>query len=88
MESLDDEGRSGNLVYKIIKVDKIIPAHKASFENDYSSLVDKVHNQKALQAIDEFISEKIKTTYVVIDPIFRGCDFARKAWKEKAVSKD
>ena len=36
VESKDNEGRDGNTVYKIIRVDKIIPAHTASFDNDYS----------------------------------------------------
>ena len=31
VESKDNEGRDGNTVYKIIRVDKIIPAHPASF---------------------------------------------------------
>ena len=34
VESKDNEGRDGNTVYKIIRVDKIIPAHTASFNND------------------------------------------------------
>ena len=32
VQSTDNEGRNGNTVYKIIKVDKIIPAHTASFD--------------------------------------------------------
>ena len=45
VESLDNEGRGGmtggNTVYKIIKVDKIIPAHTASFDNDYDLLLSR-----------------------------------------------
>lgn len=83
VESLDNEGRNGNTVYKIIKVDKVIPAHPATFEEDYSMLVDDARNKRAMEAIDKFINEKIKTTYITIDPIFAGCDFNRPAWKDK-----
>jgi len=83
VESVDNEGR-GNTVYKIIKVDKIIPAHTATFENDYNQLIDGVKNQKAMEAIDEFLDKKIKTSKIYIDPIFSGCEFSRAAWNEAA----
>ena len=86
VESLDNEGRNGNTVYKIIRVDKIIPAHPATFEEDYSQLADDARNKRAMDAISEFIDEKIKTTYITIDPIFKGCEFNREAWKTKIVS--
>lgn len=80
VESKDNEGRDGNTVYKIIRVDKIIPAHPASFENDYSTMLEEAKMKKQTEAIDEFIDSKIKTTYITIDPIFKDCDFSRKGW--------
>lgn len=81
--SLDNEGRDGNLVYKIIKVDKIIPAHPASFTNDYTLLLNQATQQKQNEAIDEFIESKIKSTYIIIDPLFKDCEFEREGWAEK-----
>ena len=87
VESQDNEGylqgRSGNLVYKIIRVDKIIPAHTATFENDYTQILDKVKQQKQEEAVDRFLAEKIKNTYIVIDPLFAECEFSREQWNEK-----
>ena len=80
VESKDNEGRDGNTVYKIIRVDKIIPAHPASFENDYSTMLEEAKMKKQTEAIDEFIDSKIKTTYITIDPIFKDCDFSREGW--------
>lgn len=80
VESKDNEGRDGNTVYKIIRVDKIIPAHPASFENDYSTMLEEARMKKQTEAIDEFIDSKIKTTYITIDPIFKDCDFSREGW--------
>ena len=81
--SLDNEGRDGNLVYKIIKVDKILPAHPASFTNDYTLLHEQATQQKQMEAIDEFIDSKIQTTYIIIDPLFKDCAFERDGWADK-----
>ena len=83
VESLDNEGRDGNLVYKIIKVDKIIPAHTASFTNDYDLMLNHARHELQQEAIDKFITEKIKTTYIIIDPLFKDCVFEREGWSEK-----
>ena len=83
VESLDNEGRNGNTVYKIIKVDKIIPAHAATFQNDYDMLLQQAKNKAAMEAIDKFIASKIKTTYIIIDPLFKDCSFDREGWAEK-----
>ena len=81
--SLDNEGRDGNTVYKIIKVDKIIPAHPASFTNDYTLLLSQATDAKRQEAIDEFIQSKIKSTLIIIDPLFKDCVFEREGWSEK-----
>ena len=83
VESLDNEGRNGNTVYKIIKVDKILPAHPASFTNDYTLLMEQAKQAEQMKKIDEFIDSKIKTTYIVLDPMFEDCVFERDAWYEK-----
>lgn len=83
IESLDNEGRDGNLVYKIVKVDKILPAHPATFQSDYTLLLDQATEVKRQEAIDEFINSKIETTYIVIDPLFKDCVFEREGWEEK-----
>ena len=82
-ESLDNEGRDGNLVYKIIKVDKIIPAHPATFQNDYNLMLQQARAKLQNDAIENFIVEKIGVTYIVIDPLFKDCDFEKEGWYEK-----
>ena len=83
IESLDNEGRSGNTVYKIIRVDKIIPSHTATFSEDYTELLQQVEQTKKMEAIDKFVDEKIGTTYIVIDPMFKECEFSREKWKTR-----
>ncbi len=78
-ETLDTEGR-GNTVYKIIKLDKVIPSHTATFKDDYIVLqnITEQHMQKA--AIEDFIKEKIKITYIKVDDLFKNCPFEREGW--------
>ena len=87
VESLDNEGyqqgRQGNLVYKIIRVDKILPAHTATFENDYTQILEKVQQKKQMEAVDKFLEDKIKNTYIVIDPLMGECEFSREAWNKR-----
>ena len=83
VESADNEGRNGNTVYKIIKVDKILPAHTATFAQDYNQLLDQAKQQKSRDAINKFIEDKIRTTYIIIDPMFKDCDFEHDGWAEK-----
>lgn len=85
IESLDNEGRDGNLVYKIVRLDKIVPSHPATFEHDYTELLDQVRNLKQSDAIDKFIETKIKETYIRIDPLFKDCEFSRSGWAAKFV---
>ena len=82
-ESLDNEGRNGNTVYKIIKVDKVLPAHTATFSKDYSLLLEQAKLEKSQKAIDDFVASKIKSTYIIIDPLFKDCVFERDGWSEK-----
>ena len=83
IESLDNEGRNGNTVYKIVKVDKILPAHTADFNQDYTLLLNEAKQKLSMDAIDKFVDEKIKTTYIIIDPLFKDCVFDREGWTEK-----
>lgn len=79
-ESVDDEGRSGNTVYKIIRLEKIRPSHTATIDEDFNVLLDIATSQKKISAIEDFIKEKQATTYIVIDPLFQKCDFRREGW--------
>ena len=81
--SLDNEGRDGNLVYKIIRLDKILPAHTATFDKDFTDLAAQVKYEKQMAVIDKFIDKKIGETYIVLDPLFKDCEFNRSGWAGK-----
>lgn len=79
-ESLDNEGRNGNTVYKVVRLEEVVPAHKATFEKDFDVLLNIAKNKQAYAAIEKFVKEKQKTTYIVIDPLFVKCKFQREGW--------
>jgi len=79
-ESTDNEGRNGNTVYKIIKVDRVIPSHIANFDEDLNVLTNMCKGQRQMDAVSKFIDEKQRLTYIVIDPLFTKCDFEREGW--------
>jgi len=79
-ESTDNEGQSGNTMYKIIKLDNIIPAHVADIDQDFKLLSEMAVQRERKKAVSDFLEEKIKAAYIVIDPIFMKCDFQRKGW--------
>jgi Parvulin-like peptidyl-prolyl isomerase len=78
-----NDGRSGNVLYKIIKLEKIIPSHPANITEDYQTILDYANNKRLNDVIEAFITEKQKTTYIVIDELFSGCNFTRPGWIKK-----
>lgn len=79
-ESVDDEGRSGNVIYKIIKLEKIYPSHTASFEQDFEIIQRVANRKRQMDAIDKFIKEKQVVTYIKLDDLFKQCNFEREGW--------
>ena len=81
-ESLDTEGH-GHTIYKIVRLDQVTPSHTASFETDYDALVEMANEKNARKAIENFVTEKKKTTHIKIDPLFGGCKFVDEDWIAK-----
>lgn len=79
-ESSDNEGRDGYTMYKVIKLDRIIPSHIADIDRDLQLLTNMAQQQLQMKAVDDFLNEKQKSAYIVIDPLFQKCDFAREGW--------
>lgn len=67
-------------VYKIVKLINKIDAHKANLQNDYVELSDLYMISKKEKAMDDWVREKQKGTYVRIDPTYINCNFKYKGW--------
>jgi len=79
-ETTDEEGRDGNTIYKIIRLEKVIPSHIATYKNDFSVLQEEAKNKLAMEAINKFVEKKKETTYIKIDPLFLYCPFLKEGW--------
>ncbi|MGE0091745.1 MAG: peptidylprolyl isomerase [Bacteroidales bacterium] len=79
-ETTDNEGRNGNTIYKIVKLEEIIPSHIATYKDDFDILQEEARNKLAMEAIEDFIKKKRETTYIRIDPLFQNCPFLKEGW--------
>lgn len=79
-ESLDNEGRSGNIIYKILRLEKILPSHTANLKDDFVVIQNIANNERQQAAIEKFIKEKQVITYIKLDDIFKDCNFEREGW--------
>lgn len=77
-ETLDTDGLE--VVYKIIKLEDIKESHVANIDDDFSIIQKIAKNNADAQAIDDFINNKMKVTYIVIDDLFNKCNFERSGW--------
>jgi len=77
-ESADDKG---NLVYKVIRLKSKTEPHKANLKQDYELLKQMTSQQRQNEIVDEWIEEKIETTYIRISEPYCDCSFRLKGWQ-------
>ncbi len=71
---------NGKEVCAIVKLKAKTDGHKATISEDYQRLKNLVMEKLGEEKIKEWIQEKLKTTYVRIDPEWRSCDFKYQGW--------
>lgn len=79
-EPFQSYDNSGNLVCKIVKLDRIIPEHRANTDDDYTVMVDLVINQRRQEVLDAWIKEKVKTLYIRLEEPYRSYAFKDVNW--------
>ena len=70
----------GNQMSKIVKLVEIIPAHTASLKDDYIRLEEMALEKKQEEVYRKWLSDKIRSMYVYIDPEYRSDSFENKSW--------
>jgi peptidyl-prolyl cis-trans isomerase SurA len=71
---------NGNTVFRVVKLDNEIPAHRADLKDDYQFLYTATQTYARQQMYKEWISKKIRTTYIKISDEFRSCKFLEDGW--------
>jgi len=77
-----EEDRSGLKKYKILKVSNRFDEHVADYSQDYARIKSLALKEKQLDLIKEWMSDKIKSTYVNVNSDSRLCDF-KNNWLKK-----
>jgi peptidyl-prolyl cis-trans isomerase SurA len=71
---------NNNQVFRIIKLDNVLPAHTANLKDDYQNLYDEALSKERVAMFDKWVKNKIANTYIKISEEFKGCEFLQKGW--------
>jgi peptidyl-prolyl cis-trans isomerase SurA len=69
-----------NEVFRIIRLDNVLPAHAANTKDDYQALYDAALQTERATAFSKWVKEKIAITYIKISDEFKDCDFLKSGW--------
>ena len=64
----------------VVKLKKRIEGHRANVTEDFQMLKNLVTEKRSQEKVDSWIKEKIKKTYVRINPDWKGCVFQYPYW--------
>ncbi len=73
---------SGQEVCAIVRVKNRIERHHANMQEDFQLLKDNVLGMQREEKIEKWIQEKLKTTYVRINPELQDCDLKYTGWRK------
>ena len=71
---------NGKTICAIVKLKNNINGHKANMAEDYEILYDKVNAIRQQEALEKWIHDKQRTTYVRISEGWNDCDFIYPGW--------
>jgi len=71
---------NNNEVFRIVRLDNELPAHRANLKDDYQSLSDAALMNKRSKTYDDWIKKKLEVTYIKVSDEFKSCDFLKKGW--------
>lgn len=77
---VDDKGKD---VFKIVKLDKKLPPHRANLTDDYQVIQNLLLAQKKREAIDTWIGKRQAETYIRINQSWSNCEWQYKGWNVK-----
>jgi peptidyl-prolyl cis-trans isomerase SurA len=71
---------NNNEVFRIIRLDNVLPAHAANLKDDYQTIYDAALNKERVKTFDKWVKNKIAITYIKISEEFKGCEFLKTGW--------
>lgn len=79
-EAFKTTDENNNEVFRIVKLDNILPAHAANLKDDYQALSDAALEKERTKVFDKWVKNKIENTYIKISDEFKDCDFLKNGW--------
>jgi peptidyl-prolyl cis-trans isomerase SurA len=79
-EAFRTTDENNNVVFRIVKIDNILPAHQANLKDDYQNLYNAALGLERSKVFDKWIKNKIGVTYLKISDEFNSCDFLKQGW--------
>ena len=70
----------GKTVVAIIKLKSRVESHRATITEDFQVLKDVVLAKRREELINEWVANKIKTTYVRMNDRYKDCQFQYQGW--------
>jgi peptidyl-prolyl cis-trans isomerase SurA len=70
----------GNVVFRVVRLDDEIPAHRANLKDDYQFIYNATLMAERQKSYREWIQKKIATTYIKISDEFKSCKFLEQGW--------
>ncbi len=70
----------GKEVFAIVKLKTKVDSHRANLSDDYQLIKSMCENEKKTMAVEAWIKNKIKDTYITIAPEWRDCDYKYDFW--------
>lgn len=67
-------------VAAIVKLTNRIPGHRANLSDDYNLIKKMYEDHKKEQILKDWLENKIKNTYVRIEPAWQNCEFRYEGW--------
>jgi peptidyl-prolyl cis-trans isomerase SurA len=71
---------NGNVVFRAVRLDNELPAHRANLKDDYQILYNAALANERSRTYEKWISKKIESTYIKISEEFKTCKFLEQGW--------
>lgn len=78
-ESKDDKGK---IVFKMMRLKTKTEPHVATVKDDYEILKKMTSYVRESEIVEEWVQEKIKSTYIRINDPYCDCTFRLKGWQQ------
>ena len=70
----------GKQVCAIVKLKNRVDGHKAKITEDFQVMKEVVEDKRRQEKLHKWVVDKIKATYVRINPRYRDCKFEYDGW--------